>query len=151
MRLHRPAAVMKRKNMAEPKEKMVMKVSFRYYVSLLRTYLKPHWFKMSLLALLLFGSLGFEILNPQLLRHFIDSIQSSMKVLLPIALLFMSLVIANQFVTALASYLSVDLGGRRIIKKKNDLTLHCLTLDMSFHHAHTPGELLERVEEDIAL
>jgi len=36
---------------------------------------------MSLLALLLFVSIGFEILNPQLLGHFIDSIQSSMKVL----------------------------------------------------------------------
>ena len=137
--------------MAEPKEKMVMKVSFRHYVSLLRTYLKPHWFKMSLLALLLFGSLGFEILNPQLLGHFIDSIQSSMKVLLPIALLFMSLVIANQFVTALASYLSEDIGWRATNALRADLTLHCLTLDMSFHQAHTPGELIERVDGDIAL
>lgn len=77
--------------------------------SLLRTYLKPHWFNVSLLALLLFGSLGFEILGPQLLGHFIDAIQSSMRVLLPLALLFISLAIANQFVTALASYMSEDI------------------------------------------
>src|SRR5206468_3804373 len=32
-----------------------------------------------------------------------------------------------------------------------DLTLHCLKLDMSFHKAHTPGELIERVDGDIAM
>jgi ABC-type multidrug transport system fused ATPase/permease subunit len=136
---------------ADPKEKMVMKVPFRYYVSLLRTYLKPQWLKVSLLAFLLFVSIGLEILGPQLLGHFIDSIQSSMKVLLPLALLFMSLVIANQFVTALASYLSEDIGWRATNALRADLTLHCLTLDMSFHKAHTPGELIERVDGDIAL
>lgn len=137
--------------MAEPQEKMVMKVSFKYYVSLLRTYLKPHWFNVSLLALLLFVSIGLEILNPQLLGHFIDSIQSSMKVLLPLALLFMSLVIANQFVTALASYMSEDISWRATNALRADLTLHCLNLDMSFHKAHTPGELIERVDGDIVL
>jgi ATP-binding cassette, subfamily B, bacterial len=142
---------MKRKNVAEPKEKKVMKVSFRYYVSLLRTYLKPHWFNVILLALLLFVSIGLEILNPQLLGHFIDSIQSSMKVLLPLALLFMSLVIANQFVTALASYMSEDISWRATNALRADLTLHCLNLEMSFHKAHTPGELIERVDGDIAL
>jgi ABC-type multidrug transport system fused ATPase/permease subunit len=136
---------------ADPKEKMVMKVPFRYYVSLLRTYLKPQWLKVSLLAFLLFVSIGLEILGPQLLGHFIDSIQSSMKVLMPLALLFMSLVIANQFVTALASYLSEDIGWRATNALRADLTLHCLTLDMSFHKAHTPGELIERVDGDIAL
>jgi ABC-type multidrug transport system fused ATPase/permease subunit len=136
---------------ADPKEKMVMKVPFRYYVSLLRTYLKPQWLKVSLLAFLLFVSIGLEILGPQLLGHFIDSIQSSMKVLMPLALLFMSLVIANQFVTALASYLSEDIGWRATNALRADLSLHCLTLDMSFHKAHTPGELIERVDGDIAL
>ena len=33
--------------MADLKEKMGMKVPFRYYVSLLRTYLKAQWFKES--------------------------------------------------------------------------------------------------------
>ena len=108
---------------ADSKETTGVKVPIRSSISLLRTYLKPHWFKMSLLALLLFGSLGFEILGPQLLGHFIDSIQSSMKVLLPIALLFMSLVIANQFVTALASYLSEDISWRATNTLRADLTL----------------------------
>lgn len=136
---------------ADSKEKAFMKVPFRYYVSLLKTYLTPHWFKTSLLALLLFVSIGFEILNPQLLGHFIDSIQSSVSVLLPLVLLFMGLVIANQFVTACASYLSEDIGWQATNELRADLILHCLTLDMSFHNTHTPGELIERVDGDIAL
>ncbi len=108
---------------ADSKETTGVKVPIRSSISLLRTYLKPHWFKMSLLALLLFGSLGFEILGPQLLGHFIDSIQSSMRVLLPLALLFISLAIANQFVTALASYLSEDISWRATNTLRADLTL----------------------------
>src|SRR5579859_6640077 len=142
----------KGRNMAaNAKETTGVKVPFRSSASLLRTYLKPHWFNVSLLALLLFGSLGFEILGPQLLGHFIDSIQSSMQVLTPLALLFMSLVIANQFVTALASYISEDIGWRATNALRADLTLHCLNLDTSFHKALTPGELIERVDGDIAL
>jgi hypothetical protein len=60
---------------ANPKETTGVKIPVGSSISLLRTYLKPHRFKVSLLALLLFGSLGFEILNPQLLGHFIDSIK----------------------------------------------------------------------------
>ncbi len=66
---------------ADPKEKMGMKAPFRYSVSLLRTYLKPQWLKVSLLAFLLFVSIGLEILGPQLLGQFIDSLQSSMHVI----------------------------------------------------------------------
>jgi ATP-binding cassette subfamily B protein len=136
--------------MADPKQKIITKVPFSSYVSLLRTYLKPQWFKVSGLTLLLFASLGLEILNPQLLGHFIDSIHSSMNILVRIALLFISLVIANQLITALAGYLSEDVSWRATNALRADLALHCLTLDMSFHQAHTPGELIERVDGDIA-
>lgn len=119
-------------------------------VALLRTYLTPHWFKVSLLALLLFGGLGFEILGPQISGHFIDSLQSSMSVLLPLAFLFIGLAIANQAVTALASYMSEDISWQATNTLRADLILHCLNLDMSFHKVHTPGELIERVDGDIA-
>src|SRR5260370_33042641 len=114
---------------------MAMKVPFKYYVSLLRTYLKPQWFKVSLLALLLFVSIGLEILNPQLLGHFIDSVQGSMQLLVRIALLFIGLVIVHQLATALASYLSEDISCRATNALRADLTLHCLNLEMSFHKA----------------
>jgi len=136
---------------ADPKETTGARIPFRSSGSLLRTYLTPHWFSVSGLILLLFGSIGFEILGPQLLGHFIDSIQSSMSVLFPLALLFIGLSIANQLVTTLASYVSEDISWRATNALRIDLILHCLNLDMSFHQEHTPGELIERVDGDIAL
>jgi ABC-type multidrug transport system fused ATPase/permease subunit len=143
---------MKRRNhmAAASKETMNIKISLTSIISLLRTYLTPYQLQVSGLALLLFASLGFEILNPQLLGRFIDSIQRGMEVLVPLALLFIGLVIANQITTAFASYLSEDIGWKATNELRADLTLHCLNLDMSFHKEHTPGELLERVDGDIA-
>ena len=126
------------------------RVSFRASVALLKTYLKPQWLKMSLLALLLFASLGFEILEPQLLGRFLDSIHSSMAVLMYLALFFIGLVIANQLVTAFAGYISEDISWKATNALRIDLALHCLNLDMSFHKKHTPGELIERVDGDVA-
>jgi ATP-binding cassette subfamily B protein len=143
--------VMKGENVADPKEKMVMKVPLRNYTSLLRTYLAPQWLKVSLLAFLLLFSVCLETLAPQLLGRFIDSIQSSIQVLVNIALLFIGLIIVNQLVTAVANYISEDISWRATNALRADLTLHCLNLDMSFHKAHTPGELIERVDGDIAL
>lgn len=137
--------------MIDSKEKMPVKIPFRHYVSLLRTYLKPQWLKVSLLTLLLFASIGLEILNPQLLGLFINSVQSSTYVLVRLALLFIGLVIANQVITAFAGYMSEDISWRATNALRADLTLHCLNLDMSFHKAHTPGELIERVDGDIAM
>ncbi len=128
-----------------------MKVPFRHYIFLWKTYLKPLWIKVSLLTLCLFVSIGLEVLNPQLLGNFINALQSSQDVLVRIALLFIGLVIANQLVTAFASYVGEDISWRATNALRADLTLHCLNLDMSFHKAHTPGELLERVDGDIAM
>ena len=33
---------------------------------------------------------------------------------------------------------------------REDLALHCLRLDMSFHNQKTPGEMIERVDGDVA-
>lgn len=136
--------------MAEATKNRVIKVPLKDYISLLRTYLRPQWLKVSLLTLLLFANIGLEILNPQLLGHFIDLIQSSMNVLVPIVLLFIALVIANQLITAFASFMSEDISWRATNALRIDLALHCLNLDMSFHKVHTPGELIERVDGDIA-
>ncbi len=132
-------------------QKMITSVPFRYYVSLLKTYLTPQRFKVGLLILLLFVSIGLDILNPQLLGHFIDSVENHMAILIPIALLFIGLVVVNQFVTAFASYLSEDISWWATNALRADLALHCLNLDMSFHKVHTPGELIERVNGDIAM
>jgi ATP-binding cassette subfamily B protein len=127
-----------------------MKLSFSHYISLLRMYLRPQWLKVCLLMLLLFGSIGLDLYNPQLLEHFIDSIHEGLDSLLWIALLFIGLVCVHQVLTTLASYLSEAIGWQATNELRFDLALHCLNLDMSFHKEHTPGELLERVDGDVA-
>lgn len=126
-------------------------VPLSYYVALLKTYLIPQYLQVALLALLLFVSTGLEVFNPQLLGHFLDAIRSGMDVLLRLALIYIGLVIATQLVTALASYISEDISWQATNALRADLALHCLNLDMSFHKAHTPGELIERIDGDVAM
>ncbi|HEU5379758.1 MAG TPA: ABC transporter ATP-binding protein [Ktedonobacteraceae bacterium] len=133
---------------AHPKEMMSVTGPSRSSVSLLGAYLQ---LKVSLLTLLLLGSLGPELLGPQLIGQFLDSVHEKMSVLVSLALLFMSLAIVHQCVTACASYMSEDLSWRVTNALRLDLTLHCLSLDQSFHQTHTPGELIERIDGDIAL
>ncbi|HET8842835.1 MAG TPA: ABC transporter ATP-binding protein, partial [Ktedonobacteraceae bacterium] len=136
---------------ADAKETMGVRIPPASPISLLRTYLKPYRFKVSLLAFLLLGSLGLELLGPQLIGRFIDAVHGSMSVLVDLALLFIGLACIYQLVTALAGYMSEDLTWRATNALRLDLTLHCLSLDMSFHLAHTPGELIERIDGDIVL
>ncbi|HVB24039.1 MAG TPA: hypothetical protein VNG51_19030 [Ktedonobacteraceae bacterium] len=42
------------------------------YQELLVQYLKPQWRRMLLLSLLLLTSVGLQLVNPQILRYFID-------------------------------------------------------------------------------
>jgi len=120
------------------------------YLILLRTYLFSQRFNVCILALLLLGGIGLELLSPLLLQNFIDTLQyPSSSFFIPV-LLFFCFTIFNQLCTTFASYLSEAVGWRATNELRVDLTLHCLNLDMHFHKAHTPGELLERVDGDIA-
>lgn len=52
---------------------------FQQYRRLLVTYLKPQWPQVLLLTLLLLGSIGLQLVGPQLLRYFIDTAQDATK------------------------------------------------------------------------
>lgn len=45
------------------------------YLRLLRSYLIPQSNQVLLLALLLFVSIGFQLLSPQVIRYFIDTVE----------------------------------------------------------------------------
>jgi ABC-type multidrug transport system fused ATPase/permease subunit len=46
------------------------------YRDLLVTYLKPQWQRAGLMAVLLLASIGLQLVNPQILRSFIDAATS---------------------------------------------------------------------------
>ena len=50
-----------------------MKIPLKRYWGLLRQYLTPQWRRVSLLSVLILTSIGLKVLNPQLIRHFLDS------------------------------------------------------------------------------
>lgn len=118
---------------------------------LLRTYVGPQWPSALLLAALLLGSIGLQLVGPQLLRSFIDSAIAGvpLETLNLTALAFVGVALVNQLLTAGAQYVGESVGWSATNALRADLTLHCLRLDLGFHKARTPGELIERIDGDV--
>ena len=123
----------------------------RRYFALLVTYLKPQWYRTVLLAVLLLASIGLQLLNPQILKNFIDTAlaQGASLPLIKDALLFVSIALLNQGISVAASYLSTNIAWTATNQLRSDLVAHCLTLDMGFHKERTPGEMIERIDGDV--
>ena len=126
------------------------KVAFRQYAALLSQYLKPQWMRVTLLAVFMFGGIGLSLLNPQILRYFIDTAKAGGETrnLLIAGGMFLAIGFISQVIVLVTTYLGQDVGWRAINRMRGDLAHHCLQLDMSFHHEHTPGEMVERVDGD---
>jgi len=128
-----------------------MNIPLKQYWNLLVGYLRPQWSWVLLLALLLLGTIGLQLVNPQLMRSFIDTAQSggASRTLVSLALLFIGVALIQQVLSVLATYVSENVGWTATNSLRADLAEHCLRLDMSFHNAHTPGEMIERVDGDV--
>jgi ABC-type multidrug transport system fused ATPase/permease subunit len=128
-----------------------MKLPLKQYWSLLITYLRPQRRRVTLLAALLLSSIGLQLANPQLLRYFIDTAQAGgeTSALFVAAGLFIGIALVTQLISLGATYVSEIVAWRATNDLRADLALHCLRLDLTFHKAHTPGELIERVDGDV--
>ena len=130
-----------------------MKLPLQSYGQLLLTYLRPQRRRALGLAALLLSSIALQIANPQILRYFIDAAQDpagDLRALLVAAGLFIGIALATQLLSLGASYLSEQVAWSATNDMRADLTLHCLRLDMRFHKGRTPGELIERIDGDVA-
>ena len=129
-----------------------LKVPLRESSALLSTYLRPHWRKVLLLAVLIFSSIGLQIANPQVIRYFIDTAASggSPHGLYLAALVFLGAALLYQALTVAATYVGEDVGWSATNALRADLALHCLRLDMAFHNERTPGQMIERIDGDVA-
>jgi len=136
-----------------------LKIPLRQYWNLLIDYLRPQWPRVLLLTVLLLGSIGLQLVNPQIVRRFIDAATqiggpdidaaATTAQLRNTALLFIGLAFLQQVVSVTATYLSAIVGWTSTNALRADLAEHCLRLDMSFHNAHTPGEMIERLDGDV--
>lgn len=128
-----------------------MKLPVKRYFKLLITYIKPQIRSVLLLFLLLSFSIGLQLVNPQIVRFFIDEATkgTTSKRLYGAAALFITLALLQQGINLVATYLSQNVGWLTTNKLRLDVTEHCLKLDMSFHKGHRSGELIERIDSDI--
>jgi len=124
---------------------------YAQYTTLLARYLKPQQTQVYLLAGLLLGGIGLQLLSPQLIRQFIDTVQAngSSSALYRVVILFLVIALTQRVVEIVTTYVSEQVAWRATNGLRRDLTRHVLTLDMSFHNAHTPGELMERIDGDV--
>ena len=107
---------------------------------------------MSLLAVILCGTIGVQVVTPLLMSRFIDQATSggALRDLVTLALLTMSLALAGQGAAVAETYVAENVSWTATNALRADLLSHLLRLDASFHTAHTPGELIERVDGDVA-
>ena len=122
------------------------------YRKFLTAYLMPQWQLALLLGTLLFTTIGLELFSPRILARFIDDAREgvAIEILKNSAFLYIGIALVRQVVSVAARYLSERVGWAATNALREDLTLHCLRLDMSFHNQNTPGQLIERIDGDVA-
>ncbi len=128
------------------------KLPLKAYWSLLAQYIRPQKGRFFLLAFLLLGSIGLQLLNPQIIGSFIDAALAGAEApqLVAAGLAFLGIALLQQVVTVGVKYLGETVAWTATNALRADLAQHCLNLDMSFHNNHTPGELIERIDGDVA-
>jgi ATP-binding cassette subfamily B protein len=132
-----------------------LKIPLKQYWTLLIDYLRPQWAMALALAVLLLANIGLQLVNPQIMRTFIDvatttaASAETARILLRVSLLFIGVGLAQQMVSLAATYFGETVGWTSTNALRADLANHCLHLDMSFHNARTPGEMIERIDGDM--
>jgi len=97
---------------------------------LLVTYLRPQWRQTLLMTAMLLFNIVMQLLNPQILRIFIDitSQNGASATLLVLGTLFLLVSLANQGSAIAADYLSVNVAWRATNRLRRDLVAHCETI-----------------------
>ncbi len=135
----------------ETQQQKITPLSVGQYRALLGKYLKPQWRKATLMAVLLLVSIGLQLLEPQILRFFIDTAmaQGALQSLTNAAVVYLLIAVGIQILGAFANYLGADVGWSATNLVRQDLAKHTINLDMKFHNARTAGEMIERIDGDV--
>jgi ABC-type multidrug transport system fused ATPase/permease subunit len=128
-----------------------LNIPFQQYWDLLARYIQPQKNRFILLSVLLISSIGLQVVNPQIMRYFIDTaiVGESTRLLLSAALAFIGIAIIQQIVGVSATYVGENVAWTATNALRAELAEHCLQLDMSFHNNSSSGELIERIDGDV--
>ncbi len=129
-----------------------MKVPIKQYYNLLSTYLRSQWRWVAVLAVLILITIGLRLANPQILRTFIDTATEGgeRSILIRSALLFFGIALLTQALSVAATYVGETVAWTATNALRLDLLDHALHLDATFHKDHTPGQMIERIDGDVA-
>ncbi len=129
-----------------------MYAQLKCYWHLLSHYLRPHWLQMGLLATILCSTICVQVVTPLVASNFVDRTTSggSLHDLTVLALLIMGLALVRQGLAVTETYVAENVSWTATNALRTDLIAHLLRLDATFHTAHMPGELIERVDGDVA-
>ncbi len=127
-----------------------MHISLRTYYRILARYLAHQRWRFALLALLVISSIGLQIVNPQIMRFFIDTATSGSagNQLALAALAFLGVALLQQVLAVGATYTGEYVAWTATNSLREDLAAHSLSLDMQMHNEKSPGEFIERIETD---
>ncbi|MBW5448649.1 ATP-binding cassette domain-containing protein [Cohnella sp. CFH 77786] len=116
-------------------------------------YMRPVKWRMLALLFLLLAATGLQLIQPQLVQRFIDDAvgQGTVQTLVSLAGLYLLVAVVTQLMTVSVDYLGNDVAWRATNEIRSVLLKHCLSLDMRFHNAKTPGEMIERIDGDVTL
>lgn len=126
-------------------------IPVRSYFKLLQAYLRPQRARVVLLTVLLIGVIALQLINPQLIKVFIDTAidGTDTAALIPLAVTFVLVAVVQQGLAIWSTYLAEDIGWTATNQLRSELTDHTLRLDMGFHKGTSPGELIERIDGDV--
>ena len=116
-------------------------------------YFLRQWPLMIGLALFLLLTVGLQLGTPLILREFLDAIsqQAGWDLISRLALFYIVAAFALRGVRVGESYLADLVAWQATNALRVNLVRHCLSLDLSFHLTHTPGELIERIDGDVGV
>ncbi|MDX1664681.1 MAG: ABC transporter ATP-binding protein [Candidatus Promineifilaceae bacterium] len=131
--------------------------NYRQAFSLLRRYIGGEWQRALLLLFLLLSGIALQLLQPQILRDFLDLATGEiararvggLTALPAVAALFIGVALVNQLLVGGAAYVTQDLRWRTTNALRADLARHALRLEMGLHNDHTAGELVSRIDGDV--
>ncbi len=146
-----------------------MSLPLSAYFRLLERYLRPQARRVGLLAFCIFAGIALQLVSPLIVRSFIDiaqqmadpqsairnpqssvsGLQSPIPPLLQAGTFYLAITLVAQVLRLGAAWLTEDVKWRATNWLRNDLSAHCMRLDMSFHHEQTPGAMIERIDSDV--
>ena len=111
----------------------------------------PHRLRLSIMVAVLAVAGALPLVGPLLIAAFIDAAEggSTQRHLVTLAASYVAIGLARQVIAIAVAWTATDLAWRVTNELRSTLTRHVLNLDLAFHRATSPGELVSRVDGDV--